>query len=79
MFPDVQFYYYTKNKLKFSQPHRKEVGRFDSQGNLIIKYESVKDAALYLNCHPGHISDCCNGKRKLNIFFEIKKNIYLRK
>jgi group I intron endonuclease len=56
----------TKNKLKFSQPHRREVGRFDPQGNLISKYESVKDAALYLNCHPGHISGCCNGKRKMN-------------
>jgi group I intron endonuclease len=56
----------TKLKLKYSQPHRKEVGRFDIEGNLIIKYESVKDAAFNLNCHPGHISGCCNGKRKMN-------------
>jgi group I intron endonuclease len=56
----------TKNKLKYSQPHRREVGRFDIEGNLIIKYESVKDAALDLNCHSGHISGCCNGKRKMN-------------
>lgn len=56
----------TKRKLKYKQPHRREVGRFDHQGNLISKYESVKDAALHLNCHPGHISGCCNGKRKMS-------------
>jgi len=56
----------TKIKLKYQQPHRKEVGRFDNEGNLIIKYESIMDASICLNCSPGNISECCNGKRKMN-------------
>ena len=55
----------TKNKLKYSQPHRKEVGRFDLNGNLITKYESIMDASIDLNCSPGNVSECCNGKRKM--------------
>jgi group I intron endonuclease len=56
----------TKRKLKYNQPHRKEVGRFDIEGNLIIKYESIMDASISLDCSPGNISECCNGKRKMN-------------
>ena len=55
----------TKFKLKYSQPHRREVGRFDVEGNLIVKYESIKEASIQLNCSPGNISECCNGKRKM--------------
>ena len=55
----------TKFKLKYSQPHRREVGRFDIEGNLIVKYESIKEASTQLNCSPGNISECCNGKRKM--------------
>jgi group I intron endonuclease len=55
----------TKIKLKYNQPHRKEVGRFDDYGKLVKKYESVKDASRDLNCSPGNISECCNGKRKM--------------
>jgi group I intron endonuclease len=55
-----------KTKLKYLQPHRKEVGRFDTNGNLIFKYESIKDAAKDLNCSPGNISECCNNKRKMS-------------
>lgn len=56
----------TKRKLKYQQPHRREVGRFDKEGNLINKYESISDAAIDLNCSPGNISECCNGKRKMS-------------
>jgi group I intron endonuclease len=55
-----------KIKLKYSQPHRKVVGRFDKENNLITKYESIMDASIDLNCSPGNISECCNGKRKMN-------------
>jgi group I intron endonuclease len=55
-----------KIKLKYSQPHRREVGRFDIGGNLLVKYESIMDASIDLNCSPGNISECCNGKRKMN-------------
>jgi group I intron endonuclease len=65
----------TKQKLKYNQPHRKEVGRFDINGNLIKKYESIKDAAKDLNCSPGNISECCNGKRKMK---KILKNDILK-
>lgn len=54
-----------KTKLKYLQPHRREVGRFNPEGDLIIKYESIKDAAKDLNCSPGNISECCNNKRKM--------------
>lgn len=56
----------TKRKLKYLQPHRREVGRFDKEGNLIFKYESIMDASIDLNCSPGNISECCNGKRKMS-------------
>jgi group I intron endonuclease len=56
----------TKIKLKYQQPHRREVGRFDAEGKLISKYESIMDASIDLNCSPGNISECCNGKRKMN-------------
>ena len=56
----------TKRKLKYQQPHRREIGRFDKEGNLINKYESISDAAIDLNCSPGNISECCNGKRKMS-------------
>ena len=55
----------TKIKLKYSQPHRREVGMFDSDGNLIQKYDSIKEAARELSCNCGHVSECCNGKRKM--------------
>ncbi len=55
----------TKIKLKYSQPHRREIGRFDTEGNLIVKYESIKEASIKLNCSPGNISECCNNKRKM--------------
>jgi group I intron endonuclease len=55
----------TKRKLKYNQPHRKEVGRFDVCGKLVKKYESIKDASRDLNCSPGNVSECCNGKRKM--------------
>jgi group I intron endonuclease len=55
----------TRKKLKYLQPHRKEVGRFDINGTLIKKYDSIKDASKELNCSPGNISECCNGKRKM--------------
>ena len=56
----------TKRKLKYKQPHRREVGRFNKEGNLIMKYESIMDASIDLDCSPGNISECCNGKRKMN-------------
>ena len=56
----------TKKKLKYKQPHRREVGRFGKEGNLIMKYESIMDASIDLDCSPGNISECCNGKRKMN-------------
>jgi group I intron endonuclease len=55
----------TKRKLKYLQPHRREVGRFDINENLVVKYESIMDASIDLNCSPGNISECCNGKRKM--------------
>ena len=55
----------TKEKLKYLQPHRREVGRFDINGHLIQKFDSVKEAAKMLNCDSGHVSECCNGKRKM--------------
>jgi len=55
----------TKKKLRYSNPNRKEVGRFNSEGSLICKYESIKEAAKILECNVGHLSECCRGKRKL--------------
>ena len=55
----------TKLKLKHSQPYRRRVGRFNNEGILLVKYESIMDASIQLNCSPGNISECCNGKRKM--------------
>jgi group I intron endonuclease len=55
----------TKEKLKYLQPHRREVGRFDSNDNIIQKFDSISEAGKILNCSPGNISECCNGKRKM--------------
>lgn len=55
----------TRIKLRYSNPNRKEVGRFTEEGILICKYESIKEAARILKCNVGHLSECCNGKRKL--------------
>lgn len=55
----------TRLKLRYSNPNRKEVGRFDGKENLICKYESIKEAARILQCNVGHLSECCRGKRKM--------------
>ena len=55
----------TRKKLRYSNPNRKEVGRFNSEGSLICKYESIKESARILGCNVGHLSECCRGKRKL--------------
>lgn len=55
----------TRLKLRYSNPNRKEVGRFDDKGNLVCKYESIKEAARILECNVGHLSECCCGKRKM--------------
>lgn len=55
----------TREKLKLSQPHRREVGRFNSEGILIQKFSSISEAGKMLNCSPGNVSECCNGKRKM--------------
>jgi group I intron endonuclease len=55
----------TRLKLRYSNPNRKEVGRFDNSGNLVCKYESIKEAARILECNVGHLSECCRGKRKM--------------
>ncbi len=55
----------TRLKLRYSNPNRKKVGRFDDKGNLICKYESIKEAARILQCNVGHLSECCRGKRKM--------------
>jgi len=54
-----------KKKLRYSNPNRKEVGRFNSGGILICKYESIKEASKILECNVGHLSECCRGKRKM--------------
>lgn len=55
----------TRVKLRYSNPNRKEVGRFNEEGILVCKYESIKEAARILECNVGHLSECCRGKRKL--------------
>jgi group I intron endonuclease len=55
----------TRLKLRYSNPNRKEIGRFDKEGILVSKYESIKEAARILECNVGHLSECCRGKRKL--------------
>ena len=55
----------TRIKLRYSNPNRKEVGRFDCNGNILYKYESIKEAARILKCNVGHLSECCRGKRKM--------------
>jgi group I intron endonuclease len=55
----------TKKKLTFSQPHRKSIGRFDKNKNLLEIYDSIKSASKILGCTASHVSECCNGKRKM--------------
>jgi group I intron endonuclease len=54
-----------KIKLRYSNPNRKEVGRFDCDNNLICKYDSIKLAAKEFNVLPCKITECCQGKRKM--------------
>lgn len=55
----------TRVKLRYSNPNRREVGRFDCNGNLVCKYASLKLVAKILKTEPSKICECCRGKRKL--------------
>ena len=42
----------------------KEIIQYDLQGNLIKRWESIKEAGQTLNIHRGNISWCCKEKNK---------------
>ena len=49
----------------------KKVVRVDDCGNEMV-FETIRDAALYVNGHPQNIASCCNGKRKTAYGFKWK-------
>ena len=51
---------------KFGKQHPKSkiILQFDKNGNFIKKWDSISDIKRELNFNQGHISSCCNGKRK---------------
>lgn len=54
------------NKNKFGKLHHnhKEVFQYDCNLNLIRKWDSIMDIERTLKIKSGHISECCNNKRK---------------
>ena len=54
----------TNREITWSNKFKIPVLQLDKQGNFIKEWPSATDAALFLNKHPGAISECCSGKRK---------------
>lgn len=57
-----------KNGKKASVP----VLQISLAGNVINRFESIKDAERYLGLKNSHISECCMGKRKTSNGFHWK-------
>lgn len=51
------------------------VAQYDKHGNYIAVYQSARQAACMTGISCGHISECCNGKRKTAGKFVWKRNI----
>jgi len=52
-----------KNSESF-QKKKKKIFQFDLDGNFIKEWNSISEASSILNISNGHISQCCNNKRK---------------
>ena len=52
-----------KNKQKLIKANQIKVYQFDLNGNLINKYDSIKEAAKITKSCKTKISDCCKKKR----------------
>jgi hypothetical protein len=50
-----------KNGLE--KPHTRKILQYDKRGNLIKEWNSIKDAAAWLNKPRTNISHCCRGNR----------------
>lgn len=49
---------------KYQQPKRRiKVKQFSPNGNLIHIWDSISDAARYMNTNTSSITDCCRGKK----------------
>ena len=53
-----------KGKLGKAHHNHKTVFQYDMDLNLIKEWDSVMDIERELKIRNGHISECCNGKRK---------------
>ena len=57
-------------KSRIAESKSKQVGAFKN-GNLVTTFQSIKEAGIQ-GFDQGHISECCNGKRKTHKGFEWK-------
>ena len=69
MSPKQNTNYGTRNS-RIAESKSKQVGAFKN-GNLVTTFQSIKEAGLQ-GFNQGHISECCNGKRKKHKGFEWK-------
>lgn len=52
----------SKMKMKMNQPTRKEVVRYDLEGNVLGEYVSMAEATRETGCHIDLMSKCCKEK-----------------
>ena len=69
MSPKQNSNYGTRNS-RIAESKSKQVGAFKN-GNLVTTFQSIKEAGIQ-GFNQGHISECCNGKRKTHKGFEWK-------
>ena len=69
MSPKQNTNYGTRNS-RIAESKSKQVGAFKN-GNLVTTFQSIKEAGIQ-GFNQGHISECCNGKRKKHKGFEWK-------
>ena len=69
MSPKQNSNYGTRNS-RIAESKSKQVGAFKN-GNLVTTFQSIKEAGIQ-GFDQGHISECCNGKRKTHKGFEWK-------
>ena len=69
MSPKQNSNYGTRNS-RIAESKSKQVGAFKN-GNLVTTFQSIKEAGIQ-GFNQGHISECCNGKRKKHKGFEWK-------
>lgn len=56
----------SKEKMKMNHPFRKSIIQYDKMGNLIEKFNSIKEASRKTGFYSGHISKCCREIKHYN-------------